>query len=1120
MNSQLKKSLTTLLKNTYDTHEKSIKKTLPEKQFRKIKKLANNPELFVKDMVAKRGEQVRKYIPIKHNGHFQYTVVSAVYNVEKYLDEYFESLVNQSLDFKKHIHLILVDDGSTDNSAEIIKKWQNQFPNNITYLYKENGGIASARNLGLQHVKTEWVTFIDSDDKVHSNYFKVIDDVLAQQENIALAVGNLHLYFEANQSIQDNHSLKSRFNKKLNIIPIKELGKNINLFVTVSFFQTDILRKNNIIFDGQIKPNFEDGKFLADYFLYTDTQNVAYVKDAIFYYRKRGDGSSTIDNSWLKREKYLNITNYGYLPMLEQYQQKYGKIPKNIQWTIIYEISWHIKTLLNNDYKINILTSDEKIFYYNQIKQVLSYIDDDNIMEFNLIGIWYFHKVGIFGLKDKKIPFNMTYVENIDREKKQILIVSYQHIDTLTSYRIDNEEVLPKYQKIVRHTFAEQLFVHEVRSWIPYDDTTKKISVNLDDAVSALSVFGSQHPRWTIEHILEQFKPSSKYITDGSWLIMDRDTQADDNAEHFYRYMIQNHPEQLCYFALNKDSHDYQRLEKEGFKMLDFGSPAFEHQLRKSSKIISSFFDDYITNYFDDEYEHSKKFVFLQHGITKDDISRWLNHKRNMLGVITAINPEYHYLSDNFTPYQVGKKETFLTGFPRHDNLLKYNNLNSKIILIMPTWRANAIGTEGSNTNERLFNPDFMSTDYAIHWHSLLHSSNLKNLINQYNYEVIFAPHANIQPYLDLFEVPAYIKVWKSNPNSSIQKLFQEAKLMITDYSSVAFEMAVLGKSTLYYQFDVDIAYSEKHTYRKGYFDYEQHGFGAVAETETELLKALEQVLQNNGEPVEPYATRIRETFPFRDGKCCERVYQSIVDLDKPDDGKINVDILLEFIQQAKKHENWQLLEQRLNKLFTLKNDGDIEIDTSIHHDDYLLALFHQNKLLAMLYHLSNQQIKNNTYWLQQINENIHNINPDLQGFIKQHGLVISDVVQKLFELLQKHQTDNLDNLKIYLINILVSQKSWQHLNEIFANQPALQKSMTYEYGLTQCRLGNFYGLDKKLPKPEFGHSYEYWQLMAEIALLNDNVKLQKHCYRGMIAFYPERDKDENSIKLITLSKN
>ncbi|ENZ5882084.1 glycosyltransferase, partial [Campylobacter coli] len=99
--------------------------------FKKIKKLFKNPKLFFKDAIEKR---------IKHKGFTQYTIISAVYNVEKYLDDYFNSIINQRLDFKKNIFMVLVDDGSTDNSANIIKKYQKKYPKNIVYIYKENGG--------------------------------------------------------------------------------------------------------------------------------------------------------------------------------------------------------------------------------------------------------------------------------------------------------------------------------------------------------------------------------------------------------------------------------------------------------------------------------------------------------------------------------------------------------------------------------------------------------------------------------------------------------------------------------------------------------------------------------------------------------------------------------------------------------------------------------------------------------------------------------------------------------------------------------------------------------------------------------------------------------------------
>ena len=949
---------------------------------RKINKLLRDPKLFLKDMYHKRERQLKTNLPIKYNGTNQYTVVSAVYNVAKYLDDYFNSLTKQTLNFKKHIHLILVDDGSTDNSAEVIKKWQKKYPNNIKYIKKENGGISSARNLGFQYVKTKWVTFIDSDDFVHPDYFKIIDDTIATDNSIKLAVGNLKFFFDENKLVQDTHSLRYRFNKELNLVPIQKLDKNINLFVTVSFFQTDILRQHNIEFDSSIKPNFEDGKYLADYFLHAETGNVAYLQKAEFFYRKRGDGSSTIDGSWQKKEKFYNLFAHGYIPMLQSYQAKYGTIPKNIQWTVLYEICWHIKTLLNSDYKIDMLSNEEAETYHQLVCNTLAYIDDQHILNFDLIGIWFFHKVGLMGLKGKKTPFNIVYIENVDREKQQLLLV-YQYVqDHSVSFRLNNKDIIPQYHKITDYSFAKNVFVYEVRAWIPYDSTDAQLTVMIDGKTARLSVFGKQHNNWKVQDILNQYKPSEKYKADGSWIIMDRDTQADDNGEHFYRYMMQNHPEQKCYFALNKTSHDWERLKKEGFQLLNFGSKEHESKLRKASKIISSHFDEYVQNYFGDEYQHGKKFAFLQHGVIKDDLSRWLNYKRNMLAFITSTVAEYDSIAQNHTHYQVGKKEVVLTGLARHDCLLKGNQTDSKIILIMPTWRASIIGKASKTGNAREFNPNFIQTAYAQHWMGVLHSSKLKTLAEQYGYQIIFAPHANIEPYLSMFELPAYIQTWGAGTSQiSIQQLFQMSNLMITDYSSVAFEMGYLCKPVIYYQFDKNEVFSGGHITYKGYFEYDKHGFGPVVETEESLLNNLEAILKNDGKSHEPYLTRSRETFPYRDGKNCERTYQAIINMDKLDN-TLQVDILKMLTKQAYRQSAWQLLEERSYQMRKLKPSEKYE-------QYYLLALFKQNKFIYLSKCLADSKT-NKTYWEAKIGLFLNDIENSL-AYFQQHPSVSLD---------------------------------------------------------------------------------------------------------------------------------
>ena len=98
---------------------------------------------------------------------FKFSIIIAVYNVEKYIKEGIDSIVNQTMSFIDNVEIILVYDGSTDNSAVICKEYEKKYPNNIKYIYKTNGGPSSARNVGIKAASGEYYNFLDSDDLLH-----------------------------------------------------------------------------------------------------------------------------------------------------------------------------------------------------------------------------------------------------------------------------------------------------------------------------------------------------------------------------------------------------------------------------------------------------------------------------------------------------------------------------------------------------------------------------------------------------------------------------------------------------------------------------------------------------------------------------------------------------------------------------------------------------------------------------------------------------------------------------------------------------------------------------------------------------------------------------------------
>ena len=114
---------------------------------------------------------------------FEFSVLMPIYNVEKYLAEAIDSLINQSIGFEENIELVIVDDGSPDNSKDISLKYQEKYPDNIKVFSKSNGGQASAFNFGLKHVQGKYINFLDSDDYLSPNTFEDVHNFLEEHDD-------------------------------------------------------------------------------------------------------------------------------------------------------------------------------------------------------------------------------------------------------------------------------------------------------------------------------------------------------------------------------------------------------------------------------------------------------------------------------------------------------------------------------------------------------------------------------------------------------------------------------------------------------------------------------------------------------------------------------------------------------------------------------------------------------------------------------------------------------------------------------------------------------------------------------------------------------------------------
>lgn len=377
-------------------------------------------------------------------------------------------------------------------------------------------------------------------------------------------------------------------------------------------------------------------------------------------------------------------------------------------------------------------------------------------------------------------------------------------------------------------------------------------------------------------HVLKLFK--HKPI----WLVSDRMNKADDNGEAFFRYLQQEHRHDVhSFFVIGKDCDDYVRMKAIGPTV---ARRSYWHKIlfMLCDYNISAQADAGDTNPFyghDSGYRDiisQKRFIFLQHGITKDDISSWLNrYSKNIYGFITAARPEAQSILAN-NNYHYGEKHVWMTGFPRFDR--RYN-ADAKQITIMPTWRKYLINhdLEGSEIVAK----DMEQSDFFLFYKRLLNDERLIDAAQRTGYALCLFPHPNMQSHMDAFNASPAINLM--NINTSYNEVYARSSLVVTDYSSAVFDFAYLRKPVVYCQFDSEEFFSGKHTFTKGYFDYERDGFGEVEHDLDGTVDRIIEYMENGCVLKDKYRERIDSFFAFNDNNNCQRVYERIIEQERND---------------------------------------------------------------------------------------------------------------------------------------------------------------------------------------------------------------------------------------------
>ena len=880
-----------------------------------------------------------------------FTVIIPIYNAARYLDDSIGSVINQTIGFN-HIQLILINDGSTDNTENICLKYKRIYNENIIYIKLNHGGVSKARNEGLKHAKGLFINFLDSDDKWDSQAFKNIYSFFQINKNVDIVAGRIK-NFELNERYQ---YIDYKF-KKTKVANLTEDFNFIQFSAASCFIRASSLNNNKFDEEAFFA---EDVKLINTILLNKPLLGV--VREAVYKCRKRSDSSSasqvveenidfyfkTIDlviNFLISKSKslynniqpflqfyiayeilfriaieaykFLDFNHYNkyceiIVNLLQQIEDKYILYIKNFHPFIIistlskkykkdlrYDMALKNDSLYFLDYKMINLKVNRDILILNFIenkennlhiecedrfwmpKETFSYfIQIGNITYFpNYLNYSNYKLVTMFGVinKGRTISYNIPFEIPFDKQNEYFLrfYICYNNITIEIFPSIGRYSHIPPISNGY-YTIGNYIIKNLNRNLIIYQRNNYLIKSFEKKFCKELNTI---HKNEIIKYRKEYMKTKKNYFDKNreTWIISDRKNQAGDNGEYFFRYLNELKPKNIEYFfVIEKNCSDYERLTKFD-NIIDYYSTDYLNLFLKADKIISSMSDFWVINPFGIDGIFVRDlfhfdFIYLNNGIIKDDLSRYLNKiEKNIDLFITSSKSEYLSLLN--PDYGYNKENLLLAGMPRLDNLKKLEKKIQKenIILIFPTWRNYIRGTLNIKTHESIQSERFINTSFFNFYNDLINDKQLLEEMLHNKYSGILCLHPNFAQQYRYFKEN---KLFKVKSKCFAQELLLKSSLLITDYSSIFFDFAYIGKPIIYSQFDFN-EYRKKQL-PQGYFNYEKDGFGPICYDLQCSIRTIIYEIKNKCKIKELYSKRIKNFFEYSDDQNSYRIYNHL----------------------------------------------------------------------------------------------------------------------------------------------------------------------------------------------------------------------------------------------------
>ena len=866
---------------------------------------------------------------------YKMSVIIPVYNCENYINTCFESLKNQTMDFKD-IQIVFVNDGSTDKSDDICSELSEN-NSNVTYFLKENGGVSTARNKGIDLAEGKYIMFLDCDDTVSSN--SLLDIYNFFEENF----DNTDVVTYSIDYLSENGEVSTH--KRFNILThtgIYDLTVDSNILqTTMNICIKNADKSERIYFDEELTLG-EDQFFIFSWLM--KKKKLGFVKEAVYtYFRHSGSASSSFNNPYYCFDQFIH-----FLDRLVSFNYEKNHFVEPIaQAMIVYNYGWRI----TSDMLVSHINPEIEKEQLQKVSSYLKYVDNGIIC--NSIYIDDYHIEYFMRLKGEKynVMINKnTYTINDGKNlwfsqpllivfdtfkiKKNTLIFSGYTKNSVLTYKdiklfyydIGNNRVYVDLSESNFSYYKSKSLTNSFGRFECKAELSKKnvffFHIEIDDKVITPALYFSYKCAVTREkNIVRCSNYKVNYDNESRCLFVDRaDKSTLDETLKITDGIVYNYSKAAFIYRVIAEKFGNKNeiwlySDREG--ILDNGYKQFIHDFDKKDGIKRFYIVDgkldIGKNFSIKQRKHLVKFKSLKHKILFLNCSKILT-SFNSISIISPFDAVplkwYSDLTDyevvylqhgilharlpllytkekanadkivissefekkNFTSiYHFSQDDLIMSGMPRFDDIDTRKKAKNKI-LFSPSWRQNLIG-EYINNKRELNVEAFLKSSFYNEINRFLNSDELNSLLEKYDLELDYKNHPIFRDYDYLFSSKS-----KRVHITQDKGDFQDYLAMITDYSSIVFDFVYINRPVLYFVPDLE-QFKAGITHSYSYLDLPlEEGFGDIAVNCEELIKNLSELAFNKFIPNEVYSKRMNDFFSSRDKNNCERLYKALIE--------------------------------------------------------------------------------------------------------------------------------------------------------------------------------------------------------------------------------------------------